>query len=130
MHLITPVIDSITTKRIEEVLDLSEKIDRRQHAMLEAVRDGRQVSGVMHDKQFAAIHDRKPTSQAAATEPPATRSHETITREDEELVALFAQADTPGVSDALDKPGIPGQIFGLMPLGFTRKKTTVSQITA
>lgn len=81
-------------------MDFVEKIDRRQNAMLKAVRNGRQVSGVMHDQQFAAIHDKRPTSPAAATEPPATRSHKTIAREDEELLALFAQADTPGVSDA------------------------------
>lgn len=36
--------------------------------------------------------------------------------EDKELVALFAGLDTPGVSDALDKLGIPGQCLGIMPL--------------
>ncbi|XAH26238.1 RraA family protein [Xylophilus sp. GW821-FHT01B05] len=36
--------------------------------------------------------------------------------EDKELVALFAGLDTPGVSDALDKLGLPGQCLGLMPL--------------
>ena len=29
--------------------------------------------------------------------------------EDKELVALFEGLDTPGVSDALDKLGLPGQ---------------------
>jgi regulator of RNase E activity RraA len=33
-----------------------------------------------------------------------------------ELVALFKGLDTPGVSDALDKLGIPGQCLGIMPL--------------
>jgi regulator of RNase E activity RraA len=36
--------------------------------------------------------------------------------EDEELVALFAGLDTPGVSDALDKLGLPGQCLGVAPL--------------
>ena len=36
--------------------------------------------------------------------------------EDRELVALFKGLDTPGVSDALDKLGIPGQCLGIMPL--------------
>jgi regulator of RNase E activity RraA len=33
--------------------------------------------------------------------------------EDEELVALLAASDTPGVSDALDKLGIPGQAINI-----------------
>lgn len=36
--------------------------------------------------------------------------------EDKELVALFAGLDTPGVSDAMDKLGIPGQCLGIAPL--------------
>lgn len=36
--------------------------------------------------------------------------------EDRELVALFDGLDTPGVSDALDKLGIHGQAFGVLPL--------------
>lgn len=36
--------------------------------------------------------------------------------EDKELVALFQGLDTPGVSDALDKLGLPGHCFGVMPL--------------
>jgi regulator of RNase E activity RraA len=36
--------------------------------------------------------------------------------EDQELVALFAGLDTPGVSDALDKLGLHGQAQGIMPL--------------
>jgi regulator of RNase E activity RraA len=36
--------------------------------------------------------------------------------EDQELVALFAGLDTPGVSDALDKLGIHGQALGIAPL--------------
>jgi regulator of RNase E activity RraA len=36
--------------------------------------------------------------------------------QDMELVALFKGLDTPGVSDALDKLGIPGQCLGITPL--------------
>ncbi len=36
--------------------------------------------------------------------------------EDQELVALFAGLDTPGVSDAMDKLGLPGQCLGIAPL--------------
>ncbi|WP_321869574.1 RraA family protein [Paraburkholderia tropica] len=36
--------------------------------------------------------------------------------EDQELVALFAGLDTPGVSDAMDKLGVHGQALGIMPL--------------
>ena len=35
---------------------------------------------------------------------------------DGELVALFEGLDTPGVSDAMDKLGIPGQCLGIAPL--------------
>jgi regulator of RNase E activity RraA len=36
--------------------------------------------------------------------------------EDKGLVALFEGLDTPGVSDALDKLGLPGQCLGVAPL--------------
>jgi regulator of RNase E activity RraA len=36
--------------------------------------------------------------------------------EDRELVQLFAGLDTPAVSDALDKLGLPGQALGILPL--------------
>ncbi|NWA24514.1 RraA family protein [Pseudomonas gingeri] len=36
--------------------------------------------------------------------------------EDQELLALFKGLDTPGVSDAMDKLGLPGQCLGVMPL--------------
>jgi 4-hydroxy-4-methyl-2-oxoglutarate aldolase len=41
--------------RIEEVLDLAERIARRQEGMVMAVRSGRSVEDVMHDKEFEAI---------------------------------------------------------------------------
>ncbi|KAM0227685.1 hypothetical protein ACHAPO_011330 [Fusarium lateritium] len=43
--------------------------------------------------------------------------------EDQELVALFAASDTPAVSDALDKLGIPGQVMNIMPLANYQKVT-------
>jgi regulator of RNase E activity RraA len=39
-----------------------------------------------------------------------------MTDGDRELVELFSGLDTPGVSDALDKLGLGGQCFGVMPL--------------
>ncbi|TDF63211.1 RraA family protein [Cupriavidus sp. L7L] len=36
--------------------------------------------------------------------------------EDKELCALFEGLDTPGVSDAMDKLGLPGQCLGIAPL--------------
>ncbi|WP_349736815.1 RraA family protein [Pseudomonas jessenii] len=41
--------------------------------------------------------------------------------EDQALVALFEGLDTPGVSDALDKLGLPGQCLGVAPLDNYRK---------
>ena len=41
---------------IAQVVDLGERIARRQQAMLGAVRSGRSVAEVMHDSQFEAIH--------------------------------------------------------------------------
>lgn len=39
-----------------------------------------------------------------------------MNHEDQELVALFAGLDTPGVSDALDKLGLHGQCLAIAPL--------------
>ena len=36
--------------------------------------------------------------------------------EDQDLVACFKNLDTPAVSDALDRLGLPGQALGIMPL--------------
>lgn len=40
---------------IAQVVDLGERIARRQQVMLDAVRSGRSVAEVMHDSQFEAI---------------------------------------------------------------------------
>jgi len=55
--------------------------------------------------------------------------------QDKELVALFEGLDTPGVSDALDKLGLPGQCLGVMPLDNYRQVVvgpafTVRYVTA
>ncbi|CAG8135681.1 unnamed protein product [Penicillium salamii] len=112
----------VPADRIEEVLDLGERIDRRQNLMVQAVRAGQPVSEVMHDSQFEAI--RADSSKSAVSLPQtSTRNPKKASAEDEELVALFADSDTPGVSDALDKLGISGQAFGIMPLADYSKAT-------
>jgi regulator of RNase E activity RraA len=45
----------VPSDRIDEVLDLAERIGRRQDGMVHAVRSGRSVEDVMHDKEFEAI---------------------------------------------------------------------------
>ncbi|QIL74051.1 RraA family protein (plasmid) [Diaphorobacter sp. HDW4B] len=45
----------VPSGRMEEVLDLAERIARRQDGMVAAVRAGRSVAEVMHDKEFEAI---------------------------------------------------------------------------
>jgi regulator of RNase E activity RraA len=45
----------VSAERIAEVLDLAERIARRQDRMVQAVRAGCSVEDVMHDKEFEAI---------------------------------------------------------------------------
>ncbi|MCA8009762.1 RraA family protein [Burkholderia cenocepacia] len=45
----------VPAKCIEDVLDLGERIAKRQDGMIAAVRAGRPVADVMHDKEFEAI---------------------------------------------------------------------------
>lgn len=45
----------VEARHIDEVLDLAERIARRQDGMVQAVRSGRSVEDVMHDQQFEAI---------------------------------------------------------------------------
>lgn len=45
----------VAAARIAQVLDLGERIARRQAGMVAAVRAGRPVAEVMHDRQFEAI---------------------------------------------------------------------------
>ncbi|TGO53105.1 hypothetical protein BELL_1608g00010 [Botrytis elliptica] len=113
----------VPSDRIEEVLELAGRIERRQHEMLKEVRAGRSVTAIMHDKQFESIA-ALPTMFSSG-EPSIPRGNpKKAIAEDQRLVALFADSDTPGVSDALDKLGISGQVFNIMPLT-NYKKTTV-----
>jgi regulator of RNase E activity RraA len=50
----------VPASRIDEVLDLAERIARRQDGMVQAVRAGRSVEDVMHDKEFEAINSGAP----------------------------------------------------------------------
>jgi len=45
----------VPAARIGDVLDLAERIARRQDGMAQAVRAGRSVEDVMHDKEFEAV---------------------------------------------------------------------------
>jgi 4-hydroxy-4-methyl-2-oxoglutarate aldolase len=45
----------VAAPQVEEVLELAERIARRQNGMMKAVREGRSVAEVMHDHQFEAI---------------------------------------------------------------------------
>jgi 4-hydroxy-4-methyl-2-oxoglutarate aldolase len=45
----------IPAGRISDVLDMAERIERRQAGMVAAVRSGRSIAEVMHDKEFNAI---------------------------------------------------------------------------
>ncbi|KAK7227787.1 hypothetical protein V2G26_015790 [Clonostachys chloroleuca] len=104
--------------RIDEVLDLGERIDGRQNAMVKQVRAGFSVAEIMHDKQFEAIASSSNSSEAEARGNPRKAAPEDL-----ELVELFADTDTPAVSDALDKLGISGQALNILPL--TNYKRTV-----
>lgn len=115
----------IPAERIEEVLELGERIDRRQNLMVQEVRAGKPVSEVMHDTKFDAINKGQSSQQEASSEltPTLKGNPKKASPEDEKLVALFADSDTPGVSDALDKLGIPGQAFNIVPLTDYKKVT-------
>ena len=47
----------IPASEIDAVIELAERIDTRQNGMVEAVRSGKSVAEVMHDKQFEAINN-------------------------------------------------------------------------
>lgn len=49
----------VAQARIAEVIDLGERIAARQQDMVDAVRAGRSVADVMHDKAFDAIHSAR-----------------------------------------------------------------------
>lgn len=45
----------VPAERIADVIDMAERVARRQRAMVAAVRAGRSVADVMHDREFSAI---------------------------------------------------------------------------
>jgi regulator of RNase E activity RraA len=49
----------IPADKINSVLDLAEKIEARESRMVDAVRSGRSVADVMHDKEFEAIQNKQ-----------------------------------------------------------------------
>ncbi|KAF2014078.1 demethylmenaquinone methyltransferase family protein [Aaosphaeria arxii CBS 175.79] len=107
----------IPAQRIEDVLELAGSIEHRQTLMVNSVRAGQRVSDVMHDKEFEII--LRNDSEAKVTESGTAYTSFNPKKpsiEDTELVALFKNSDTPSVSDALDKLGIHGQAFGILPL--------------
>ncbi|KAF2833528.1 RraA-like protein [Ophiobolus disseminans] len=104
--------------RIDEILEFAGRIERRQNLMVQAVRAGKPVTEVMHDTQFENIRYETPLQAADVTTKSNARQ---ASVEDQELVALLANSDTPGVSDALDKLGIRGQVFNVMPLANYKK---------
>lgn len=116
----------IPAGRIEEVLELGERIDRRQNLMVRAVREGHPVSEVMHDTQFESIRNMDvdsrekekgtPSLTATYSSKPSGKNPKKASAADQELVALFTDSDTAAVSDALDKLGLAGQVWDIMPL--------------
>ena len=48
----------IPAAKAEEIIELAEKINARQEAMVKAVRNGRSVAEVMHDKEFDQIYKK------------------------------------------------------------------------
>lgn len=106
----------VPAERIEDVLALGERIDRRESLMVKDVQAGKPVSEVMHDAKFQAIHAETLSVAAASSASHSKQNIKKAEHEDQELVKLFAGLDSPAVSDALDKLGIPGQVFGILPL--------------
>ena len=96
----------VSAERIEKVLEASERMHRRQTLIAQGVQDGRPMSETMSDPRLDPVQNPKRGSA-----------------EDQELVALLAGLDTPAVSDALDKLGIPGQALNIMPLANYSKVT-------
>ncbi|KJZ77312.1 hypothetical protein HIM_03036 [Hirsutella minnesotensis 3608] len=115
----------IPAGRIDEVLKLGERINRRQNDMVQQIRAGRSVAEVMHDEQFEAIATApRATGDGLRTLDNVKGNPRKAHPEDQELVALFVGCETAGVSDALDKLGIPGQACNIMPL-INYQKTTI-----
>ncbi|KAF4546970.1 Aldolase/RraA-like protein 1 [Elsinoe fawcettii] len=100
---------------VGKILELGKRIDHRQAGMIDAVRSGQAVSEVMHDTQFDSIQGPQEAARIGKDLTHQT-SGSSMAANSKEYVDLFAGLDTAGVSDALDKLGITGQAYGIMPL--------------
>jgi regulator of RNase E activity RraA len=96
----------ISPGHIEKVLEAAEHIHHRKTLAVQSIRNGIAASEVLSLPPFDA--------RGSLVEGDA---------KDRELVALFAGLDTPAVSDALDKIGLPGQATNIMPLSDYKQAT-------
>ncbi|SPJ77015.1 probable demethylmenaquinone methyltransferase [Fusarium torulosum] len=96
----------ISAGHIEKVLEAAEHINHRQTLAVQSIKDGLTASEVL---SLPPLDTRGSLVQGDA--------------KDRELVALFAALDTPAVSDALDKIGLPGQATNIMPLSDYKQAT-------
>ncbi|CAH0038204.1 unnamed protein product [Clonostachys solani] len=110
----------VPAKRIEEVLEVAERIKRHHSLMAQAIQSDRPASEAMNDTEFQTI-PRDARSQAVAFS--SNFNPKKPTPETHDLVSMLADVDTAAVSDALDKLGICGQALGIMPLENYQKVT-------
>ncbi|KAM0541944.1 hypothetical protein ACHAPJ_013006 [Fusarium lateritium] len=89
----------VSAAHIEKVLETAESTSYQKTRRIQSFPDGNLPSKTLIEPSFDAM----PTLQKDMAM-------------DQKLVALFAGLDTPAVSDALDKLGIPGQVMDIMPL--------------
>ncbi|KAK7210018.1 hypothetical protein V2G26_017196 [Clonostachys chloroleuca] len=107
----------VPSNRIEEVLDVAERISHRRSLMAQAIQAGRPASDVMNDPEHQII------SSDGRVAVPSNSNPKKSTPETHGLVSMLANVDTAAVSDALDKLGICGQALGIMPLENYQKVT-------
>ena len=86
--------------------------------MTEDVSLGHTVGEVMDDRQVEGS-----TSSRLLRECNSSNNPRKASLEDTELTALFADLNTAAVSDALDKLGLSGQAYNIMPLANYNKVT-------
>ena len=85
--------------RAEEVLDTAEAIVGREAAIAADIRAGKTMTEAMHDARLAG------TAEAATDEASGPSAAETL-----------AGLPTAAISDALDRLGLPGSLYGIGPL--------------
>ena len=97
--------------RAEAVIAAAERLVAKQRAMVAAVRGGRSVVEVMHDREFEAAY--------------LLRGHDGMSGR--HLIAAFEGLPTAAVSDALDKLGLPGSAHGIAAI-FPRRAADRSRL--